>query len=55
MADNVSSDDERQPNVPSRDSSDDESEPYVPPLITVIYRLIWNNHWNLVNKAGLSW
>ena len=32
MADNVSSDDERQPNVPSLDSSDDESEPYVPPL-----------------------
>ena len=32
MVDNVSSDDERQPNVPSYDSSDVESKPYVPPL-----------------------
>ena len=30
MADNVSSDNEKQPNVPSLDSGDDERESYVP-------------------------
>ena len=40
MADNVSSNDERQRNLPSLDSSHDEREPYVPPLNEIDLQIV---------------